>query len=66
MIVSLFGVDTTIAICDESSQRDEDDNDVDTLIAIQNFSRQCNIDTYVYIVGLIVYIVIFVLLLLTL
>ena len=33
-IASLSGVDTTEAICEESFQRDEDDNDIDTLIAM--------------------------------
>ena len=33
-IDSLSGVDTPEAICEESSQRDEDDNDVDTLIVM--------------------------------
>ena len=33
-IDNLSGVNTTKAICEESSQRHEDDNDVDTLIAM--------------------------------
>ena len=33
-IASLSGVDTTATICEESSQGDEDENDVDTLLAM--------------------------------
>ena len=34
MIANLSGVDTIVTIHEESSQGDEDENDVDTLIAI--------------------------------
>ena len=33
-IASLYGVDTTTQICEESSQKEDEENDVDTLIAM--------------------------------
>ena len=43
-VASLFGVDKIVTLQEESSQGDEDENDVETLIAMLNVSRQCNID----------------------